>query len=307
MKILERYLDCMRIVTDHPYTKRPKIFYEGGRIKKLILSSSVISRFMHNGELLEICPLREFKTILAAEVQEEPTVPMIYGRYFEINCIGKDVDDNRYVEFPKTKRGKYSVDKERIDQQIHVFKNVIVPKHEMMIEDKYVQSKNSFEVENDLGIELIVTVGKDLVTPLKHENIYHPAAIVDLKLTKSLNNTFAPEGRKVFSWGVPEKMDHTQAYINGFSTGLPFYYLVFDYKANPEYKWVYVNTNLVSKNQTERDEATLRYAEMIERIRQVATAIIHYSNGGWYTEPSTFECRDCPILDCPDRLKIEQI
>lgn len=120
---------------------------------------------------------------------------------------------------------------------------------------------------------------------------YHKA-VIDLKLTKDVNTT-----KGNYCWGSPNEMDHLQAYMYNYITGLPFYYMVYDYKPTfLEKKFLPI---YIQKSHT---------AEMLESVRKTAVEIIHNEYTMWKPEPGIIEqtgffrsankCSKCPVSEC---------
>lgn len=103
-------------------------------------------------------------------------------------------------------------------------------------------------------------------------------------------------------------MDFIQVFIYGFLLELPFFYLVFDYKPKDRgYKLISVNTNLEHPDPQRRQEAMMRFNEMIEVIRKTILLILKHEEMGWYTNPSRANCKNCPVINCPDKDKNQEI
>lgn len=282
-----------------------------GSVKKIIVSQSLISRFYKKGEVRDYCPMKEYHVNILKDVREIPTEPMMNGQFFETLALGSTaygVMDS----LPLTKKGTKSISQQRIEEQVLNFKlvceqhGIIINKEEKPGMPKNVQKNFYIPIElegfNEEGIETVISMTADILSPISYGQVDYPMAVLDLKLTWDRNSTFGD-----YCWGVPEYMDHIQAYVYGFILGFPFFYIVFDYNSKERgYKIIPVNTNLQHPDSNKREEAMRRYKETIEIIKETINRILNHHYHGWYTNPNHDNCKSCP-LECLDRNKNQEI
>ena len=236
---------------------------------------------------------------------------MLSGQYAETGWIGSGVRGEKVTDLPRKKNGTKTIDHERIDEQIMIFDEVckkygiIIQKENDNGRKKNVQIPDLVEIKNIGGYDfpIFMSMTYDIISPISYGEVDLPAAIIDLKLTKNRDSTFPP-----YCWGSPEHMDHIQAFVYSFYSHLPFFYLIFDYKANDRgHKILPVNTNMNHPRKQKAAEARLRMDQMMTTIKGVLADITHYQELGWHTEPSYLNCKNCPILNCVDRGKNQEV
>lgn len=128
-------------------------------------------------------------------------------------------------------------------------------------------------------------------------------AVIDLKLTKDLDNTYQDKFTPWFSapWGDLSKMDKTQAYLYSYLWNLPFMYLVFDYKAE-DAGWKPFPVQTLATH-PDSQEAKTRHLELMRNVRFVLDRIIEWDSSGYRIEPSD-ACKKCPVLSCIQKNQI---
>ena len=291
---------------------RPSIeLNEDGSISKIIVSQSLISRFFRKGEVLNYCPMKLYKVYILKTDTELPSKAMIAGQFFETLAIGSTAY-GAVTSLPIGKSGKVPVDQKRIEEQALNFRlvceqhGIIINKEPSPGKPKNVQKNFYIPIEIEEfaheGIETVINMTVDILSPISYGQVEYPMGIIDLKLTWDRNSTYGD-----YCWGAPEYMDHIQAYIYGFILGFPFFYLVFDYNSKDRgHKIVPINTNLNHSDAGKKEEAMRRYRETIEIIKSTLYRIMDHHHHGWYTNPSYDNCKSCP-LDCLDRNKNQEI
>lgn len=237
------------------------------------------------------CPMKLKKVFVDRTHQTIPSETMERGVYFETLCLGSGVKGKQLHDLPRLKNGRKSVSQIRIEEQAQKFPSIL-DAHKMMIRENDIY----LEYEMESGIFLCGTT--DFLSPI-WDDTDGPIdnAIIDLKLTQTIYSQFGP-----FCWHFPVNMDHTQAYmythlwreVRGMD--LPFYYMVFDYKPNPEYKMI---KKLVG---------TLEMYELQEAIRKTLEKINFHEGRGYFTNPLHENCKDCPLATtCPDVTRAKKI
>ncbi|HMA68773.1 MAG TPA: hypothetical protein VKN74_02800 [Candidatus Mcinerneyibacterium sp.] len=269
------------------------------------ISSSIIKGFLYYGEFKNhegdfyYCPRKVLETIIKKR-SGTSTLSMMKGSYFETLCLGEGINEEKTEDLPRKKirkkslieenkinkemglpliKGEKTSDQLKIEELTTLF-DYVCTKHKIIIckegDNKNVQVKYNKKavINND---EILLTANFDIVSPIYHSSKYYDSAIIDLKLTQSLENTFGN-----YSWGKPETIDHAQAKFYSFITKLPFFYLVFGIKEG-HYKLFHYPL--------EAD----RKSEIMESIRKVYERIIFHKNFGWEEIPKSGRCKDCPL------------
>ena len=84
--------------------------------------------------------------------------------------------------------------------------------------------------------------------------------------------------------------------------GLPFIYLVFDYKKdNAGFKDIPITTDVNDPDPRKAQKAMSRMVELQSTIRWVVGSIMQWQNSNWPMVPIPKVCSGCPVLDCPKR------
>lgn len=223
---------------------------------------------------------------------------MMKGLFFEYKAIGATAREFEKIDsLPLVRNDKKSVDQIRIEAQVTNFKRLA---EKYCIEIDKVQQKVSkiwMHPYADAFDEEIIIVGKtDFMAPIHMRafnenneiiNIDYDEAIHDLKLTKSIQGSFADGS----SWKYPWTMNTLQAYMYKYITELPFFYWVFDYKPKYEHRIFMMKDD---------PQKTL---EMHEAIRKTAEKLIEFKENGYPEWPFFNVCQGCP-LECESRKSI---
>lgn len=286
------------------------IYDDNDILVEMYLSYSLISKMFFKGNEIEHCPYQILKTYISGEYSYPSTEAMHKGLYFESKIIGKTADGSTDVEPVTTSKGKPTADQIRIDEQVKLFhsgnpdtgKEALKTKYGLEIREDNVQVKASKQlIVPSLDFNVFVTVTADYLGPVLYRRKRFEKAVIDLKLTGNLMNTFGD-----FGWGDMERTDKTQAYINSFVFDLPFFYFIFDYPATDmTHRLVKINTYAEWHKKSHDDvmyhETSLRLQEMKETVRKAAINLEYYLQEGWPTNPSIKRCHNCPLSkDCED-------
>lgn len=291
-----------------PRVFKPKLVYENNRLKTIYINGSLIKKMTFKGEKRNYCPLKLYRVEIMRMYDDEPTIYQARGLYFESMGLGETAHGDAVTDLPRLRNGQKGIDQIRIDAQIENFKRLAVEHGTVIIpegKNKNIQVKH--KVVWDGGpefsdIKVFITMAFDWVTPITVDNKDYHAAIVDLKLSGNMKTNFGE-----FCWSRPEDMDHISMFIYSFSTKLPVFYWVFDYSKHLLNQIYPINTNINHPDRQKQDEARLRLKEMDETIRKCIIDIQTYDQLGWHTEPSFENCKNCPILECPDRKRNQEI
>ena len=255
-------------------------------MKEIRISQSMIKAFKD-----DYCPMKNKVLYITKQFKSIPSLSMMKGTYFETLIIGSDAHGNQLTTLPSKKNGKPTVDQERIEQQANSFIQVMKD-HSIVIKDK--QLKLSHKLDTTVFLDGILDIKGSLF-----DDIDGPVddAIIDIKLTGNIYNDFGP-----YCWKTPHKMDHLQAYMYSYlyekNFGiLPiFYYFVFDYKPEPEYKVIRKHVGV--------DETK----ELMDSIQKTVEKIEMHERRGYWTKGSYDNCRYCPLTSmCKDYKKAKKI
>ena len=251
-------------------------------MKKLAITQTLI-KYLKNDDY---CPAQVKELFIDKTIRSEPSASQLKGLYFEQQFLGKSAKDNTKVDLPRLKNGNKSVEHERIDSQVGVFRNLILERP-IVIEQIQVKLSVPYNDNYDLEGEI------DFVGFIDNKE---EISLFDIKLTKSLYSEFYQGGYGPWSWEFPQNMDFTQAYMYNylfeeqFKVNAPFYYLVFDYKPESEYKIIH-----------KRIERHHRM-ELMESIRKTIEKIEYHKSVGWKYNPDYKNCSNCPLKDkCPEK------
>jgi hypothetical protein len=271
------------------------------------INSSLIKRFLKKGNEIDICPKYINLIHIDKLIEEEGTLNMLKGCYFESRTLGKGAKGNIVTDLPRKAKGVKTTDHERIDNQVLVFKQVCA-KYQININEYNTQVliKKRWEKNPDIMLHGELDIFPTAV--LSKEGL--KLATIDLKLTSNIDNTFGD-----FCWGSPSYLDHIQADMYNYlvrdidfelnphlkdiipesvldiinNNWFSFYYLVFDYKKDSKWKPI------------ERKWDNTIKSELFESIRKTERLINKYDLEGWNENPSYEKCKNCPISDCKSK------
>lgn len=209
------------------------------------------------------------------------------GKVFEQLAIGKSAGEED-TPIPLLKNGDVPAEYKRIIEQAKLAKNYIFPMYGIEIEAIQFNHHMYYGEIEDVSVSLEGTM--DIIGKMFDPDISKTKktdCIIDLKLTGNLNTQFGD-----YSWAYPMNMDHTQAYMYTHlyedlkGLRVPFYYMVFDYKANsPEYK-------IFKKN-----VGPTEIAELKESIRSATVKYKQLYELDFPEVPSYENCKHCTLKD----------
>ena len=297
------------------------------------INQTLIREFLHNGEEKEYCLRKSLLTKITRQLKPEPSTPMLYGKYFETQCLGKssgkplndlprkkltkkEINENavRKKEGKPLLKGAKFIDHIRIDDQVNRF-HALTKKYRIIIADANVQVKLQTIWEYDPDVMLSAELDVFPTTILIEGEL--EAAIIDLKLTADIHNNYGD-----FCYGKPEYLDLIQAKMYHYlarnintklnpelgtivtesvqrlinSNRILFLLWIFNYKGNVlEDKFIQVKWD---KN---------KEAELHESIRKTVSIINMGEKSDWPTNPVYHLCKNCPWKECPDRIKIQTV
>jgi hypothetical protein len=225
-------------------------------------------------EKKEFCPRAYYSIEILGEFQKAESLPMTQGKYFEYLATGAKDRDGSIAELNSTLKGKPTVSQLRIEWQAKQFKSNL-EKHN--IEIVSVGNKLSFNLFDEF-----------LTTGIEDAEVLYQGepAIMDIKLTGDINNTFGD-----FSWGDFQGMDKLQAYTYTLlkyhltKKRYRFIYYIADHKKNPEYKIEEVSDPLG------------RYQEVYNRFKNAFMRMTAFEKLGYPAVPSE-NCKNCAVTSC---------
>lgn len=254
-----------------------------------------------------LCPAQIKAAIISRDkTQDKPTESQQKGLTFEKLCLKTQAPDYMTTQAilgstPKLKNGELSADYKRICEQAERFIKEMIPEYELDLTSSEggTRAGSFIDMEADFNDEITLFGQTDFVSSMLDDVLGKiPIAIHDLKLTGSIFKQWG-----TFSWASPHNMDHTQAYqyiwlvkkLTGYT--VPFYYWVFDYSPDKNFK-------LLRKETT-----ALGWAEYEESVRVSAERYKLFAADGWKAEnPSSDNCGYCPLkLTCPSANKRQTI
>lgn len=274
----------------------------------MIITQSLIKQILHKGNLIDYCAKKIYHRYILNEKIEITTEAQLKGIYFESHTLGYD-----HFELPTKKNGEPYIDTLRINRQIKNFRDIMVEKlmfvHPSLNTQIRLRKKwNEHIIEGTLDW---------FPTFYFHEGDLK-LAIIDLKLTKNINNDFGD-----FCWGDVTRIDWLQGamyhelvhdidwemnahltqqqvrLIQKFDNILKaeeemFLFMVFDYKDPLEHKFIEVGWDYDKKKYLENS------------IEKAVHELEYMEATGWQPSPTTENCKRC-LLDCPARLKLDKI
>jgi len=289
---------------------------------KLRISSSLIRSIYNKGDEREdVCPAYMYHKWIAKDISDNPTLPMLKGRYFETLCLGSSARGEIQDDLPRLKSNNAkSVDQQRIEEQVEHFKFRCAREH-IRIDETNIQVPLSRRWEKDPSI--ILSCEKDifpttrLVRDKDTGNQFMSVCEIDLKLTANLETTYGE-----YCWGSPEHIDSLQAVLYLYISqdidlelnrkihgNLPFYDVIEDsleyfHKCARSsyysfYYWIFAYTKAEAKEnkfvKVQLDSNKL--AEMHESIRKTVNWMKDKNELGW-PRNETNRCKKCVVKGC---------
>ena len=269
----------------------------------MILSSTLVKSFFLNGSKRAYCPYR-IKNMLIDRKYDISSDAINKGNFFETLCIGHTRGGSMVTDLPRKRNGDKTIDQKRIERQAETFKE-LAKKYKIELVDENVQVLLKKKLANNIFLH-----GHPDIFPVhvKDPEIGDVIAVIDLKLAKSIRNTFGE-----YCWGDYERYDDIQAqcymylaedldlelndHLNPdlfkyFSKGLDvrFYYWVFSY-----YEGRFQKEYVPLENKIIRAEKSpLKRLEMLESLRKTYSLMRKHEKEGW-VKKECIECNKCPI------------
>ena len=298
------------------------------------INQSIIRKFLHNGEERDYCFQRIYLTKISGKIKEEPSEPMMHGKYFESQCLGKSAQGDKLNDLPRKKLTKKqiaenAVRKERSEKALRGDKYL----HHIRIDEQIVRFRtllNKYKImvnKSNVQIPIVTVWDQDPDVLIKAELDIFPttvmlddqldAAIIDLKLTADIHNDWGE-----FCYGKPEYLDLIQAKM--------YHYIVrnINSKLNPHIDSLLTDSvkNLIASDNIlfllwifnyKKDVLEDKFIkikwdekkeqELHESIRKTIAILDHGEASSWPTNPQYPLCKNCPWLDCPDKAQVQTI
>ena len=323
-------------------------FKEKEKKFKYEISQSLVKKFYHRGTELtadaefDIYKRDCLKKIYAESIVKThsslPTDAMEGGNFFETLCLGGGRGGKQTLDLPRKKvkkavlldakvkglpipLGEKRAPHLRIEEQAMLFEQECAKRQVTIVKGKggnvQIPFKRVWEKNSDVLLK-----GEMDVFPatIMYKGAVRPC-IIDLKLTGDVDSTFGK-----YCYGTPEYLDDIQGKMYSYgirdidfdlnpnlkellndsilkmidANEVLFFLWIFGYKANVDLK---EQNKLIEIGWDKSKEA-----ELHEDIRKTVAAIDFYNESGWIAEPSTKNCKNCPLKDeCEDKPEIEKI
>lgn len=301
---------------------------------KFPINQSLIRKLLHNGNERELCMRKLYLTVITKQYKGETTTPMMYGKYFETQCLGKSAKGDKQTDLPRKKltkpqiaenavrkeegrpliKGDKYLDHIRTDDQVTRFK-ALQKAYQIIITRENVQVPLFAYWDKRKDVMLKAELDIFPTSILLHGEL--EAAIIDLKLTANIHQEYGE-----YCYGKPEYLDLIQAKmyhyivrrldpmlnpnIDSLVTGsvrsliaqnrIRFLLWIFNYKGPVlEDKFIQVMWDKMKEE------------ELNESIRKTISILDKAEAEDWPTNSSYELCKKCPWKQCPDRIKMQTV
>jgi len=278
-----------------------------GKITALRVSKSLIRHLIYKGEPYPICPCKVYHTTLLRDIVTPSSDSMLKGLYFESKCLGVSADGGETVDLPRHKKtGAKLADHERIDMAVERFFQVkkdyglVIDKSQTQVYHK----RRWINPDHQWNIPVYIDGTLDFISPITTSGYSFASATIDLKLTKDKDvcDSFSNGLFHATPWGNMEMADFTEPMMYRLIFGLPFVYLVFDYKStNAGFKDIPIITDIKDPDPKKAEKASCRLSNLNNTIRWAIDAILGWESLGWPMTPIAKVCTTCPMLECQKR------
>lgn len=252
-------------------------YFKGG---KFVIGTTVLKDLLADNP----CPLKLYNKWWLG-VDQPPTESMLRGSYFETLILGAGAKGKKVTDLPRNKDGSLKAATKRINYIATEIWPKVMNEYELIMDMKQVP------LDQVLSDNFIMGTHLDILGRVMGEG-----AIVDIKLSANINSTFGD-----YSWGEPHLMDHSQATMctmlveHKYNQTAPFYYFVFDYKPENEYK-------VIRKNVTEHDKY-----ELLRKLEIASEEYIRMFEAKWPANPTFENCNKCLVTECNKRIARKEI
>jgi hypothetical protein len=255
----------------------------------IILSQSLIKKFIRRGDIIEFCPWKVFEESIRKRYRTTSEA-MTKGLFFETKVLGSSAKGQAVHTLPKKLNGKKYIWQIRIESQIlearKDIKRLGVSVNKLTTQQKFARQWHGLD---EYGIIVIITGELDVLSHINKQNGDRVLTVIDHKLTADLSSVWGD-----FAWGAPETMDHIQAHTYNFLTGLPFVYFIYDFKPN-----------LAKKVPLPVEITDTIRAEFNETVRKACAIILEQTQLGWKPRPGLFEKRGSKTVNMCDYCKVQ--
>jgi hypothetical protein len=279
-----RWQKAIKKLKQDSYRANNAIF-EDGVLKAIFISQSTMSTMFYKNDDREHCPYFVYHSFLG-NVSTIPSIYMLRGLYFESKLIGNSNPNNDGYELPKKLNGEMTISEKRIRAQINTF-DIVCKRYGIIIKPDLsnCQVENVLFFGNVSGVDVYLKGKADIISPVSWKGVTE-IAVIDLKLTGSLDNTY---------WGRPESIDPIQATTYSVLFNLPFYYYVFEYKDTLRHR---LFTAITKHTPEYKNEGLVREKELHEKIRATAVKMIDLISDPPQEDdkvPNRNNCTICPF------------
>ncbi len=260
---------------------------------------------IYKNDINDYCPKRLYETYLTGNYNNPPSLSMEKGLYFESLALGKGRSGSLF-DLPRLINGNKSIDQQRIDNQAHMFSMVADMYKMSIIKDGklcnvQVPASMELQIKEYPDVKLKLTGGLDIVSPIDvpKTDYKYDMAVIDLKLTMS---RFNEHGK--YCWGVPQYLDLTQGVLYSTITGLPFFYLLFDYKEKTGNGHILIPVATMAmfpnglqdpKDEQYYNSAKQRLVDLRVNVKTAVEQVMMIDSQGYPERPSYSNCERCPL------------
>lgn len=288
MSIASKYRTLIKESLKPVYKYQKNIVRDkNGKIVSITINNSLLSHMFFTSNhyekntLSDYCP-KQLHLLITGQDYMIPNVYMERGLYFESKILGSTANSKEYI-LPKTANGKTSTAEVRINEQIDMFP-MICDKYGVIVSDINTQVDKTVQLESYGDIQIFMKVKADLISPITIDGEDIEAAVIDFKLTGNIETGY---------WS--NYIDFTQGVIYSLVFNLPFYYWIFDYSPSLQNSLRRLITSGFTKNDEEKNEASIRKIELFEKIRKAIEMILMHEHEGYVENPSEKSCKQCPL------------
>ncbi|MFA7132701.1 MAG: hypothetical protein WC108_05320 [Bacteroidales bacterium] len=244
------------------------------------VSQSLIKQFTtKNGMGIPYCPFKIYTCNIIKSHNTITTLPMMKGNFFESLAIGGTAYGEAVLDLPRAVRpkGQKTIDQIRIEEQAIEFKRLCQQYGIEITEDNtQVKYKVDYPTEWDDKFKIYLTGVIDIEHKIYYQGEFIEA-VIDLKLTADLKNTFGP-----FAWGNASQNDHLQFDMYNLMSGKRCVYWVFDYSKNK-------NQEMFMHDPDEED-----IIMMHARIKHTIIELTFCYDSEWPVIADYDSCSNCP-------------
>ena len=267
----------------------------------ITLSSTIVRHLLKSGDVKDYCPF-QVKKLMDGEYELSGEA-IQFGLFFETIALGKGLRGSKVEDLPRKKNGEKRVTQLRIESQAEKFKELCV-KYGIIIAEENTQVTIWKKLSEGVFLQGNLDICPVGVNDPRYGNTL---GIIDLKLTKNLDNTFGD-----YAWAVPHLIDMIQSQIYLYlvedldlelNSHLPKEIFEIVARRGKEFQFYYwIFEHSPPKNQSLRNKImpveknALRRMEMLESLRKAYKLIKYHEESGW--DKRKVDCERCPVTEC---------